>query len=62
MSEDDTFLKLRRTPIQELVPIWRSRSVEFYSTPRILLQWLEQHGWNNPDFVDAINENQMSKQ
>jgi hypothetical protein len=55
-TEDDTFRVLKQTPIQDIDPIYRSRFWEFYSDREGYLEWLEEHGWNDKDFIKAGHE------
>jgi hypothetical protein len=36
--------------------IYRSRFWEFYSDREGYLEWLEEHGWNDKDFIKAGHE------
>ena len=57
MNQDDTFKRLRRTPIEELDPIYRKRFWEFYtSSDEIYTKWLSEHGWTDRDFIAAGKE------
>ena len=60
MNEDDTFKKLRRTPIEELDPIYRERFWEFYANwDDLYPKWLSEHGWIDRDFVAAGKEHEQ---
>lgn len=52
-SEEDTFNRLRRTPISELDSEYQSRFLEFYSNTSIFEEWLEEHGWKADEFFAA---------
>ena len=55
-SEEDTFNRLRRTPIAELDSEYQRRFLEFYSDTYVFEEWLEKHGWKASEFFDAGKE------
>ena len=61
MTEDDTFKRLRRTPMEELDPIYQDRFWEFFSDGSLYLSWLNEHGWNERDFIAAGKEHERKE-
>lgn len=55
-SEEETFNALRRTPISELDPVYKTYFWHFYERPDVFQSWLNKHGWTEEEFTKAGNQ------
>lgn len=52
-TEDDTFDRLRRTPIHLMDLMYKEHWYDFYFDANLYKSWLDDNGWKDKEFMTA---------
>lgn len=50
-SENETFNRLRRVPIEQVDPVFREKFWDFYKDDVLFQEWLDTIGWKKDDLM-----------